>query len=285
MRAMGQEPHAQIRQMPPEIRETTAAATREARMTSPIWRRPWIAFAASATVPGIVLALLGPFGSFSAPLWMRFAYWVPTMAIGAFLGAGLVFAFERIAWFRTRPALRLAAVSLLITLAMAFVAWGAGVLVFGPGQMQFTLTFLAYVAVITFVMMGVGMLVSERERRVAAAQCEVPAPNTVGPPPLIARLPAKLKRESILALQAEDHYVRVHTPAGSDLVLMRLADAIAEMGDTPGARTHRSWWVAKGAVKAVRRANGRPALVLANDAEVPISRGYASELREAGWLD
>ena len=44
------------------------------------------------------------------------------------------------------------------------------------------------------------------------------------------------------------------------------------------------WWTAKSAVKTVRRDNGRTFLVLVNGTEVPISRGYASELREAGWL-
>jgi DNA-binding LytR/AlgR family response regulator len=56
------------------------------------------------------------------------------------------------------------------------------------------------------------------------------------------------------------------------------------MGQTPGARTHRSWWVSKASVASVRRDNGRLALVLKNGTEAPVSRGYASELREAGWL-
>ena len=105
------------------------------------------------------------------------------------------------------------------------------------------------------------------------------------PKRFVARLPDKLKGGTILALQAEDHYVRIHTDKGSDLILMRLADATEQMGSTPGARTHRSWWVSKSAIKTIRRDNGRTVLILTNDTEVPISRGYASELREAGWLD
>ena len=89
----------------------------------------------------------------------------------------------------------------------------------------------------------------------------------------------------ILALQAEDHYVRVHTDKGSDLILMRLGDAVSEMGDTPGARSHRSWWVAKKAVTGTRRENGRAWLQLSNAIEAPVSRNYIVELRKAGWLD
>ena len=92
-------------------------------------------------------------------------------------------------------------------------------------------------------------------------------------------------QKPVLALEAEDHYVRVHTPSGSELVLLRLADAAREMGNTPGARTHRSWWVARSAVKTVNRASGKTSLTLLNDIEVPVSRGYLAELREAGWFN
>lgn len=122
-----------------------------------------------------------------------------------------------------------------------------------------------------------------RARRTTIASAPLPAPGTQAPA-LTQRLPVKLQDASILALQGEDHYVRVHTDRGSDLILLRLSHAIAEMGTTPGARTHRSWWVAKAAVNGVRRDNGRIALSLTNGAEAPVSRGYASELREAGWL-
>ena len=89
---------------------------------------------------------------------------------------------------------------------------------------------------------------------------------------------------TILALEAEDHYVRIHTDQGSQLILMRIADAIAEMGSVEGARTHRSWWVARAAVKQSRRADGRATLILSNGVEAPVSRNAAGELLEKGWL-
>jgi DNA-binding LytR/AlgR family response regulator len=93
-----------------------------------------------------------------------------------------------------------------------------------------------------------------------------------------------LRNAAILALEAEDHYVRVHTPQGSELILIRLADAIAEMGQVDGARTHRSWWVARAAVTAARKAEGRATLTLSNGAEAPVSRNALSELTAKGWL-
>ncbi|MNE65569.1 LytTr DNA-binding domain protein [compost metagenome] len=64
---------------------------------------------------------------------------------------------------------------------------------------------------------------------------------------------------------------------------MRLADALIELEGLEGAQTHRSWWVAKGAVASVARGDGRAALTLTGDLTAPVSRRYARALREAGW--
>ena len=287
---MNDEPHRQIREMQLGLRERHGSATGEARVADDIWaqvwERPWLGFALTATLPGIVLSLLGPFGSFGAPVWMRFAYWMPTMALGAGIGAALSIWSERTPLFCRRPIARILVVTTAMTAAMSGVAWGMGQIVFGPGAVKFGWIFVFYVWLITMIVSVISAIIrARRTTRIDVAAAPVPAATAIIPPSLSARLPDKLKGGTILALQGEDHYVRIHTDKGSDLILMRLADATAQMGETPGARTHRSWWVSKSAVKSIRRDNGRVALVLTNDTEVPVSRGYASELREAGWLN
>ena len=84
-------------------------------------------------------------------------------------------------------------------------------------------------------------------------------------------------------MQSEDHYLRVHTDRGSDLILMRLADALQELEGLEGAQTHRSWWVARSAVRDVSRGDGRATLTLDGGLSVPVSRRYAKALRDAGW--
>ena len=247
-----------------------------------MWDHPWIGFALTATIPGVLLALLGPFGSFGAPLWVRFAYWVPTMALGASFGALVTRLIEP--RLHGRPIAQFIAVTIAITAIMSGIAWGMGLLVFGQGAVSFGATFVFYVLLISVVTSGISAIIRARLVRIAIASAPAAATPVVVPG-LAARLTAKLRDGEILALQAEDHYVRVHTDRGSDLILMRLADAVAEMGDTPGARTHRSWWVAKRAVKATRRADGRAWLELANAVEAPVSRNYMVELRKAGWLE
>ena len=102
--------------------------------------------------------------------------------------------------------------------------------------------------------------------------------------PFADRLPVKLRAGIIYAVSAEDHYLRLHTSKGQDLILMRLSDAVAELEGIEGAQTHRSWWVARGAVEDTRRTDGRAVLTLTGGVEAPVSRAYAKALREAGWF-
>lgn len=48
----------------------------------------------------------------------------------------------------------------------------------------------------------------------------------------------------------EDRYLRIHTDGGSDLILMRLRDAVGELAGADGLQVHRSFWVARAAVRA-----------------------------------
>lgn len=100
---------------------------------------------------------------------------------------------------------------------------------------------------------------------------EQPAAAPEYPPEFVSKLPAALRRD-ILALEAEDDYVRVHTLHGSALILMRLADAVAVIDPRLGLRVHRSWWVAKDGVRALERTPGRAIARLVDDTAVPISR-------------
>jgi DNA-binding LytR/AlgR family response regulator len=104
------------------------------------------------------------------------------------------------------------------------------------------------------------------------------------PPKFLDRLPLKLRGAEIWAVEAEDHYLRLHTSKGQDLILMRLADAVTELEGIEGARVHRSWWVARDAITDARRGDGRATLTLKDGAEVPVSRTYAGLLRERGWI-
>ena len=84
------------------------------------------------------------------------------------------------------------------------------------------------------------------------------------------RLPPELGRD-LVYLRMADHYVEAFTTAGSTLVLMRFADAVAALEDAGGLRVHRSYWVAKKHVTGTARRNARTTLRTARIADVSLS--------------
>ncbi len=93
------------------------------------------------------------------------------------------------------------------------------------------------------------------------------------------RLPPEAGRD-IIYLKMSDHYVEVVTTVGRCTVLMRLADAVAELDDQ-GVRVHRSYWVAYPHVEGWTRRNQRTLLRLTGGHTVPVSRTYLSDVRAA----
>lgn len=98
------------------------------------------------------------------------------------------------------------------------------------------------------------------------------------PPPILERLPHEI-RGPLSHLSMADHYVEIFTTRGKAMVLMRLADAIKETGGAPGLRIHRSHWVAKDAVKAIRKIEGKTMIETKAGALLPVSRSYLPAVR------
>lgn len=86
----------------------------------------------------------------------------------------------------------------------------------------------------------------------------------------------------LLALSAEDHYVRLHFPDRSELVRMKFSDALAAVAARDGLRVHRSHWVARDAVSGIEQSGRQCMLQLSNGLSVPVSRSYRIALEEAG---
>jgi DNA-binding LytR/AlgR family response regulator len=84
---------------------------------------------------------------------------------------------------------------------------------------------------------------------------------------------------NILSMHAEDHYLRIVTDKGEALILMRLRDAIASMGEDAGIQTHRSHWVSATSTPVMIKQNGKPALELRDGRTVPVSRHYLRAVR------
>ena len=90
--------------------------------------------------------------------------------------------------------------------------------------------------------------------------------------------------DEVLALEAEEHYVRIYSRNGAELVHYRFGKAAKEMPAELGLRVHRSWWVAESAVRSAQRGSRRWQLNLVTDVAVPVSDSYVKAVRERGWL-
>jgi DNA-binding LytR/AlgR family response regulator len=157
-----------------------------------------------------------------------------------------------------------------ITLPFTVVVWIVSELAFeGRPRLAALPHYVLPVLIITAAMTALNFLVQRRPPETHASPAGAPAPR------FLDRLPPRLRGAEIRAVEAQDHYLRLHTSKGEDLILMRLSDAVAELDGIEGAQTHRSWWVAKTAVEAARRNDGRAILSLRGGIEAPVSRAYA----------
>jgi hypothetical protein len=96
----------------------------------------------------------------------------------------------------------------------------------------------------------------------------------------LQRLPATVGADEVIALQAEQHYIRVHTASRSFMTLYRFSDAVAEMNPAAGRQVHRSYWVRTSAIKSIHRHGRKYSLELGNELQVPISAANRGLIRE-----
>jgi hypothetical protein len=240
--------------------------------------REWAVDLGVAVGVGVLLGLMGPFGSFfnGGPL-VRIAYWVGSVVAGmgliSCLGRlGLALAWRR-GWplWSTLPAvvligsfvqgapLRLVAIALWPPIAHSVppLAW--------YGQC---------VAITTPIVLVYYFLRIRPLARARAREGLVPVAASVAP----------VDPGVVLYLRMEDHYVRIRSEHGSRLEMGPLARVTAGLSGIEGLQTHRSWWVARRAIAGVERDGRNLRLRLVDGETAPVSRASVAKLRAAGWL-
>lgn len=101
------------------------------------------------------------------------------------------------------------------------------------------------------------------------------------PSGFLLRLPPSLGKE-VIALSAEDHYVRVYTKLGNDLILYRFSDAVREMPENLGIQVHRSHWVNLGAITKFEESGRAYKLTVEDSVTIPVSQRYIEVLKGHG---
>ncbi|MGR3491993.1 MAG: LytTR family DNA-binding domain-containing protein [Shimia sp.] len=229
---------------------------------------------------GVILALAGAFGTGGVMRPLPLAlYWMITVTGGYALGAFTSAVFRHAGQSWPRP-VRLAVTGLVIGALATAIIMAMNIALFGQiyGSMAEVAGFAALVIAVASV---ITVLID-----IAFAAIAPPAPETTpapAGPAILDRIPFE-RRGRLLALSVEDHYVRIRTTKGEEMVLMRLGDAMRETAPTPGLQIHRSHWVATGAIASVRREGSAGILTLTDGHEVPVSRANLPKLRDAGFL-
>ena len=252
-----------------------------------------------ATIAGLLMTFFGAFGTGAVPLGTRLAYWLIIMESGALIGIGATTGVRSWGRLAERPVREGALISLLIALPLTMVVAGTTTVMLGgrpPSAASLAGMFVA-VLVVTGVITAVNYATVRTQVAVEPVASDSPPPARtfvdVAVPAvaeqtsrarLLDRLPPHLRCADLYAIQSEDHYLRVHTSAGSNLILLRMSDALAELEGVDGARTHRSWWVARAAVQTVERSDGRAELTLPGNVVAPVSRSFMRSLQEQHWF-
>jgi DNA-binding LytR/AlgR family response regulator len=277
------EPTAEIRRMPAStVRASpmTGLGATARRLIGPDWRRTY----AIAIGMAVLLCFTGASNSAVLPIVPRFAYWLILMVAGTAVAQATDAWLDRV--LRLALWQEVAIMTAAITPPIAVIVWLVSAAFSGRApELRNLIGVVPPVVLISACMSIMHATVNRQPQQSHIHPATEPtAPTTAPGETFRARLEFRYRQADILALSAEDHYLRVHTSAGETLILMRLYDAIAELDGIEGSQIHRSWWVAKDAVRDVVRGDGKVDLVLEGGLRAPVSRRYQKALKADGWL-
>jgi DNA-binding LytR/AlgR family response regulator len=234
---------------------------------------------------GLLLGFAGPFGSYPAfPTATRYAFWLGLTATGV---VAAVAADAMLPVTRLRAgAIRIGAVALVSALPMTFVvAWTMSLVqpgrFFAPQQLPALFAAVAAVQLLVVYTTTTTSPTVDVEAPGRAPALPVSGNEVIPaafPSALLSRLPPAIGSD-IIALETEDHYLRVHAAGGSALILMRMADAVAMLDPQLGAQVHRRWWVAQRAVEGLRTEGQKLSLCLIDKTLVPVGRTFSAAVR------
>ena len=246
----------------------------------------WAKVLGWATVAGVELGAVGPFGSFRGNIYYRLAYWTVLLWLGtATVWPGVMgtLALARRRGWPPFLSANVATFTMCIPLSALSAAgcrflWPLHASGIGPLE-WFGLTAM-------IVMPPTAALLWLRlptRHRVAGAEADTPSVRQLDVD-VAAGLPDHLAG-SALCLQMEDHFVRVHVPGRSHLHGTTFSQAMRDVSHRGGLQVHRSWWVSGDAVTGWIQQGRAVSLTLSTGLVVPVARQRVAAVRAAGWLD
>lgn len=222
--------------------------------------------------------IAGPFGTDELPLWKRGMYWTIVLSVAFLMSLSIIYYFyEGPVLARVEPIYRGVIGSLVFAgLYSLFLTYATPLILTGGNSAPSYWEMFLYCGPIAVGITTIVHLFRRSTGDVPDVQSNVPR--------LMKRLKPELGQK-LLRLSMQDHYVEAFTDKGSQLVLMRFTDALAEVENAKGWRIHRSHWVSEAGISDLRRFDGKTFVVLPDGVELPVSRTYLPQLKDAGVIE
>ncbi len=239
------------------------------------------------TFLGLVLGLLGPFGSYSLSLVPRLLYWIVVFNLGYFI---YYIAHKVTQNFlvdkqnnrnnkNTQRLILFITPTLLAAIPLSYLVAFTTQLLYGIdiGLTSLALTVLPQVLVLGLAIDFLIGLINPGTDKKKPNHVDIEKAGQA----FINRIPTKLGND-LICLVMEDHYMIVYTQKGNHMLLMRMKDALVELEGFHGMQVHRSNWIAIDQVKYVNKTPRKTVLVMTNGIEISVSRKYLATIKEAG---
>jgi hypothetical protein len=178
---------------------------------TPERRGDFIRSVAVAGAAALLLATSGAFDTGTRPFHERLIYWLIVMGAGSAWGQFCQRLLPRWLDLHGRPWRHIVALTAVVAGPMCLVVWGATGLFFNGEVFPLSLLPRLVVPVLT-ISAAVSALVVLLRREVPIRSA--PSENVAKPVRFVKRLPLHLRAGRIIAVEAEDHYLRVHTDLG-----------------------------------------------------------------------
>jgi LytTr DNA-binding domain len=240
--------------------------------------RWWARALSFAAIIGVLMGVIGPFGSYLNPMPLRVLDQLVMTVSGTVLAGTLIPLQLRFGRRFGLPLFFVLAVAIVVTAApiaalsalVATLIWPWNTRGYHVSNWYFEALLMLTALLALWLILEAAMHTWRGASEAKAGVICAPSGTAVGP---------------ALCLQTEDNYVRVHREHGSSLELMPLHEAIVRFGQADGLRVHRGWWVAAVAVLGAERDARNWRLKLVNGLRAPVARNRVFEARARGWIE
>jgi DNA-binding LytR/AlgR family response regulator len=94
-----------------------------------------------------------------------------------------------------------------------------------------------------------------------------------------------LSPEQLVAVEAEDHYIQVHSTRGKELIYYCFGDALGDLHALQGVQIHRSVSVSRAGIARLEGSGRNLQVVLVTGDTLRVSHSNRGVLRNAGWVN